>query len=242
MMAVLCLAGKNTQNIVKNVCDSIGVELQSCSTTEEACQMILNSLILRKSLIAVVAALGTQGDNSCWPLIQMIRNTKPEIFTIIYSNTAQDNEPKIRLECFKNGAKMVTCYPNALKKVLEDLKIDHTTEIGGVLKCPICKMKNLTENAMHRHLERHHTYDPNFALMCPICDVTQPANHGGRGGLQVHFHNKHGPLERREVERGPKGSLTAFALVVCQRESDGKQRVYNIFECIWLKALLIALG
>ena len=54
-MAVLCLAGKNTQNIVKNVCDSIGVELQSCSTTEEACQMILNSLILRKSLIAVVA-------------------------------------------------------------------------------------------------------------------------------------------------------------------------------------------
>ena len=92
--------------------------------------MILNSLILRKSLIAVVAALGTQEDNSCWPLIQMIRNTKPEIFTIIYSNTAQDNEPKIRLECFKNGAKMVTCYPNALKKVLEDLKIDHTTDSG----------------------------------------------------------------------------------------------------------------
>ena len=78
---------------------------------------------------------------------------------------------------------------------------------------------------MHRHLERHHTYDPNLALMCPICSVIHPAN---RGGLQVHFHNKHGPIERRETKRGPNGSLTTFALVVCQRESDGKSAFSSI--------------
>merc|ERR1711935_1002325 len=100
---------------------------------------------------------------------------------------------------------MVTCYPTALKEVLQDLKTGHdTTEIdGSALQCPICKMRNLTENVMHRHLERHHTYDPNLALNCPICNIIHPVN---RGGLQVHFHNKHGPLERREIKRGPSGS------------------------------------
>ena len=73
---------------------------------------------------------------------------------------------------------------------------------------------------MHRHLELHHTYDPNYDhLLCPICKKGYPAN---QGGLQVHFHNKHGPETRREKKHGPRGSITAFALVVCRRESDGK--------------------
>ena len=90
----------------------------------------------------------------------------------------------------------------------------------GDLTCPICKLGNLTEDTMHRHLELHHTYDPNYDhLLCPICKKGYPAN---QGGLQVHFHNKHGPETRREKKHGPRGSITAFALVVCRRESDGK--------------------
>ena len=78
---------------------------------------------------------------------------------------------------------------------------------------------------MHRHLELHHTYDPNYDhLLCPICKKGYPAN---QGGLQVHFHNKHGPETRREKKHGPRGSITAFALVVCRRESDGKGSSIN---------------
>ena len=114
---------------------------------------------------------------------------------------------------------MVTCYPSALKAIFQELKTISTTK-EGEHACPICKLGKLTENTMHRHLEIHHTYEPNYDhLLCPICKLGYPAK---RGGIQVHYHNNHGPETRREKKHGPRGSITAFALVVCRRQTDGK--------------------
>ena len=39
-MKVLCLAGTLTTKIVINECENVGLEYKSCSSTEEACNLI----------------------------------------------------------------------------------------------------------------------------------------------------------------------------------------------------------
>ena len=233
-MEVLCLASSHTTEIIQTVCKNVGIQLHSCSTTKEACQHIIEGT---KRWIAVVTALGHNQDTNCRTLLEAVKQHATQSYVIIYSYTAQcGSDPTIRIECFKAGAKMVTCFPSALKLVLKQILVEKTT-IGGTLTCPYCKIENLTENTLHRHLELYHTYDANEALPCPLCRICIPSN---RGGVTVHYHNNHGPRERREAQNGPPGSLTAFALVVCQRLSDGKflmvQEPLGIGGGYWLPA------
>ena len=232
-MELLCIAGPETTEIVESVCKSVGLRLRSCLTIAEACELIKAE---PKRWISVVTALGTNKATSCWPLLALTKHHAPQAYVIVYSHTAQCGDPKIRLECFKAGAKMVTCYQSALTNALNELRVARLTK-GGTLSCPYCKMENLTEDTMHRHLDLYHTYDLNIAAPCPVCDICNPSH---RGGLAVHYHNNHGPVDRREVSCGPRGSFTAFALVVCQRPSDGKflmvQEPLGIGGGYWLPA------
>ena len=233
-MELLCLASSHTTQIIQTVCKNVGIQLHSCSTTKEACQRIIEGTT---RWIAVVTALGSNQDTNCWTLLETVKQYAPQSYVVIYSYTAQcGSDPKIRIECFKAGARMVTCFPSALEIVLKELLVERTT-IGGTLTCPYCKIENLTENTLHRHLELYHTYNANKAIPCPICRMCVPAN---RGGVAVHYHNNHGPRERRETQNGPHGSLTAFALVVCQRLGDGKflmvQEPLGIGGGYWLPA------
>ena len=72
-------------------------------------------------------------NRSCWPVLGFIQeNQRYEIFTIVYSHTVQEREPKVRLQCFQAGAKMVTCYPSALKEIFQELKKVYTTKLQGI--------------------------------------------------------------------------------------------------------------
>ena len=214
-MELLCCAGSTSIITIKKVCKKVGIRLHRCPTTEEACQLVSEN---SNKWIGIVTALGQDEDTECWKLLKFVRQLFPSIYIIVYSYTAQcGDDLAIRLECFKSGAKMVTYYESALDIILRNLIVEMNTM--GALTCPYCQKKKLSEDTLHLHLELYHTYESNIDLPCPICGLRRASN---RGGLAVHYHNSHGPLERREKEKYIPSCLTAFALVVCQRKSDGK--------------------
>ena len=214
-MEVLCCTGPTSMQTIQKVCKDVNVPHCFCSTTKAACQLVIEQ---PDRWIAIVTALGMDDDTGCWNLLEFVKKRFPSIYVIVYSYTAQcGDDPTVRLDCFKAGANMVTCYENALETILTNLKVENNTQ--GCLICPYCQKRNLSEDTLHLHLERYHTYQPNRDFPCPICHRIRPSK---RGGFLVHYHNNHGPLERRENEKYIQGSLSSFALVVCQRPSDGR--------------------
>lgn len=212
-MEVLCCVGQTSMHTIKKVCEKVDLLCYFYPTTEQACKAISEE---PDRWIAVVTAPDIDNDSECGKLLELLRQYHPSIYTVVFSYTIQCGEdPTLRLLCFNAGANMVTCYESALELILRDLKVEKNTH--GVLICPYCKKKNLSENTLHLHLERYHTYQPNSELPCPICGVRKRSK---RGGLAVHYHNNHGPVERREKENYIHGSLSSFSLVVCQRPSD----------------------
>ena len=200
---------------IQKVCKDVNVPHCFCSTTKAACQLVIEQ---PDRWIAIVTALGMHDETGCWNLLEFVKKRFPSIYVIVYSYTAQcGDDPTVRLDCFNAGANMVTCYENALETILTNLKVENNTQ--GCLICPYCQKRNLSEDTLHLHVERYHTYQPNRDFPCPICHRIRPSK---RGGFLVHYHNNHGPLERREHEKYIQGSLSSFALVVCQRPSDGR--------------------
>ena len=229
-MELLVLAGDATAAVAAEAAGAAGLGVHRCATTNEALELLAAT---PTRFAALVAALGRGDADSCWPLLAAAKARAPQLFAIVYSHTAQ-SDPKMRLQCFGAGARMVTSYPAALQQALAE--VASTRASGGALRCGYCGLEGLSESGLHRHLDLYHTYEPNVEAPCPLCGDRTPAQ---RGGLAVHFHNSHGPPERREHPIG-RCSLAAFALVVCQRPSDGKfllvQEPLGIGGGYWLPA------
>ena len=204
MAELLCLAGSSTTQLAQSSCDDHSVTLRICSTAAEVVELIAAE---PQRWLGLVLALGTNDETSCWPVLKNAREIAPQLFVAIYSHTAQA-DCKLRLQCFGAGARMVTAYPSALDSLVKQLAAGRATV--GPLSCAYCGMQGLSEDALHRHLDLFHTYEPNIDAPCPICSrLTDPH----RGGLAVHYHNNHGPPERREAHHPGRAPLTAFALV-----------------------------
>lgn len=231
MAELLCLAGSSTTQVAQSCCDDHSVALRNCATAAEVVDLIAAE---PQHWLGLVLALGTNDQTSCWPILEKAREVAPQLFVAIYSHTAQA-DCKLRLQCFDAGARMVTSYPSALDSVIKLLVAERATV--GSLSCAYCGVEGLSEDALHRHLDLFHTYERNIDAPCPICSqVTDPR----LGGLAVHYHNNHGPPERREIHHPGRAPLAAFALVVCQRPSDGKflmvQEPLGIGGGYWLPA------
>lgn len=86
----------------------------------------------------------------------------------------------------------------------------------GVFSCPGCGLEELSENALHLHMQLHHSVDILKEGPCPICGKKD-------GNLAVHVHNDHGPPEEREPPHAP---FQTFSWCVCQRR-DGRFLLVN---------------
>mmetsp|Transcript_23732 Transcript_23732/g.55341 ORF Transcript_23732/g.55341 Transcript_23732/m.55341 type:complete len:389 (-) Transcript_23732:60-1226(-) len=170
-----------------------------------------------KFLACVVCALGTCDQNSCWPVLEEIqRSSLRQAFIIVLSTTAA-RDVRLRLECFKKGARMVT---DVLPHVERALGLVATAlRTPGKYTCPLCGLSDLSEDSLHTHMPLFHVVEPNMSGPCPMCG--DPCSNVV---MQVHVNNCHGPPERREP---PQARYAAFAWCVCQRPRDGRFLLVN---------------
>ena len=177
--------------------------------------------------VVVVAALGFGSEDSCWPILDSLseasrRRSAGGAFCIIFSRTAS-GDPRIRLDCFKRGASMVSDDRTAVENAFRALDrcrptacdpLEGTRE-PALYTCPACGMHGLTEDQLHTHGPLYHGAKWNSQGPCPAC--------GESDEWTVHYHNCHGPKEDREP---PESHFAAFSLVVC-RAADGRFLMVN---------------
>jgi len=149
-----------------------------------------------------------------------VRNCPFSIYSIAVLGPRLQHHAKLRLECFKAGAKMVTSDPGSVATAIGRAAPPFGRE-PGAYRCPSCGMEGLTENGLHLHFPLYHSAECNIDCVCPICSQACQAK---RGGADVHIHNHHGPAENREA---PTPEFSAFAWVVCRRPSDGRFIMVN---------------
>lgn len=87
-----------------------------------------------------------------------------------------------------------------------------------VYACPTCGRAGLSEDALVEHHALFHVHEANHDARCPVC-----GKHAAL--IAVHLHDCHGAEARAHgpgFGRRPAVSLSAFALVVVRRPSDGR--------------------
>eukprot|EP01065_Artemidia_motanka_P039224 TRINITY_DN48094_c0_g1_i1.p1 TRINITY_DN48094_c0_g1~~TRINITY_DN48094_c0_g1_i1.p1 ORF type:complete len:398 (+),score=154.32 TRINITY_DN48094_c0_g1_i1:180-1196(+) len=124
----------------------------------------------------------------------------------------------LRLAMFAAGVRMISHSVSSVAAVARTLA-EHSAS-GGPLTCPHCGVGGLTEAALHEHYPLWHAAEPNINTSCPVCHCKCRAEHGG---LAVHYHNAHGPPERREPPHPP---FSAFTWVIVTRP-DGRFLLVN---------------
>lgn len=136
---ILTLIWSEKLEKIKNIASEQGYNHIICQTTDEAV-----SALKSQEIDIVVTALGTDKDNSGWPLLNKAKNTS--IFGIMFSWTASQC-PKTKLNCYEAGARMVTHDLNALQTVM--VMIKNQKRQAGNLQCPTCGIKGMTEDDFH---------------------------------------------------------------------------------------------
>jgi len=189
-------------------------ECTACSSAAEA----LGQIQARRWRLAVLA-LGTGEQYSCWPVLASLKREQPQCFTVVMSWTAA-HSPACRLECYRQGARMVTTDANAVVQVAKT--IENWRKEDGPFTCPACGMDGLSENALHQHFPLFHSTEPNIKpAKCPICSEIARPNMG------VHIHNYHGPEEDREPTFP---DFAAFVWVVCRLQVEDQYKYLLVNE------------
>ena len=235
-VVLVTLATQHDTEWLSDLARGLGWEHSACVTTEDALARLSELEESNPRPMAVVAAaLGTSARDSCWPLLRVAsakcdtslsrdnngdtRHLGPvskSAFSVILSRSACA-DPRIRMDCFANGARMVTDDRDAVEEAFRKLDSCRPSEMTEPLvydtpryACPECGMGGFTENQLHAHGPMYHGAEWNHHVRCPVCDEAQ--------GWPVHFHNHHGPPQSREP---PPAFFSAFSLVVC-RGADGR--------------------
>lgn len=109
MSALILTGAADTLALLSQLVRDNGMEPICCSTTADA----LSHLRSQPSVILVfICALGTSPADACWPVLAEIPSAAP-LFSIIFSRTASGN-PRLRLDGFAAGARMVTDRPGGV--------------------------------------------------------------------------------------------------------------------------------
>mmetsp|Transcript_20441 Transcript_20441/g.20561 ORF Transcript_20441/g.20561 Transcript_20441/m.20561 type:complete len:366 (+) Transcript_20441:151-1248(+) len=144
--------------------------------------------------------------------VHSIRIRQRSLFiALLRPSAAQD--PAMRLSLFDAGANMVAHDVDSLIQTM-DLAVMNTARRGN-LTCPYCGLNNLNEDELWHHFPAYHINWSSFTTPyhCPIC------NEQTRDPLQVHIHEKHGPVVRRNngrIEHRVHSKSYTFSLVVCK--------------------------
>mmetsp|Transcript_73129 Transcript_73129/g.174258 ORF Transcript_73129/g.174258 Transcript_73129/m.174258 type:complete len:392 (+) Transcript_73129:91-1266(+) len=213
---ILILSQQPRCDEVSNLAAKAGFEAVGCSTTQQALQQLQEHGQAHQFLAAVVCALGTNQENSCWPVLQELkRRNMNKAFVTVFSHTAAQ-DPKLRLTCFDAGANMITESTSAVEAALR--RVAWILSESGPYTCPSCGLSGLSEDACHRHMPFHHGMQQNVDAPCPICgDPCEDVC------MEVHLNNSHGNPELREPPTAP---FAAFSWCVCRRQ-DGRFLMVN---------------
>ncbi|KAL6060561.1 8-hydroxy-dADP phosphatase [Balamuthia mandrillaris] len=170
----------------------------------------------------VVTKLGGRSDGSDagLPLVAAARQADKRTFIAVHSWTAA-NSAHTRLSCFDKGANMVTASSSDLLSTLTTIAAQGTNNNNEtVYQCPTCGLENLTAFQLYAHHPLYHVNEPNTPTVCPLC-----TNEGDKkkkwSRFPVHLFNEHAP-PGAHTEDTTESLIYAFALVVCQRRSDGR--------------------
>lgn len=150
--------------------------------------------------------------------ISWIRRAYPTSFISIFDPTAIDR-PHMRLAAFDAGANQVAYDILSVRQVITQSVLPSPINSSFPSKqrytCPLCRLENLTEDDLWRHLPAYHINMPNdlqINMSCPVCQKRLK-----REPLQVHIHEQHGPVARTEIEKPIHNTqLYNFSLVVCR--------------------------
>lgn len=162
---------------------------------------------------------------NCTPtVVKYARQTYPTAFIAVYAPRAMD-QPHYRQQVFDLDVNQLAYSVQSIQTtILEDVINNRSNQ--GRITCPFCGLANLTEDELWRHVPAFHInwpYDrPTPSDLCPICQVSVRNT-----PLQVHIHEKHGPIRRtmsKEMVREARmpNLLYNFALVVCRHPQTGK--------------------
>jgi len=175
-------------------------------------------------------------DNEAKELIWIQETSKDNrIFKIIFSTMGSRN-PVIRDEWLRLGANMVTESCNDVTKALQLIyEFIHTTGGGGFIqnifksdtfKCPYCNMSKLSLYAFWYHVPLFHSHNiryDNTSIICPICRSEDTRKSFFEHLQYTHFPNPEiKEAMTNKLQRRQSATIKLFALLVCQREEDGK--------------------
>ena len=165
--------------------------VQNCSMQSEALEE-LSSQAQRWSIILII----TDNQPTISSIVEAAKSV-PTAYCIVMSDTI-NGSPKLRLNCFAQGARMlahdIRAVGDAIQLVAKQL------DGRGCYTCHECGMQGLSEEAFHLHVPMYHSMEKVKQLdtiaSCPICGSDRSSFFAG--SFAVHLHNQHGPPEVRE--------------------------------------------
>jgi rubrerythrin len=107
-------------------------------------------------------------------LVRAAREADKRTFVAVMSWTASESA-RMRLQCFEQGANMVTASLPDLLSVLATIATqgramgDDEKDQGEVYECPTCGMDRLTKHQLWVHHPLYHVNEPNTPTACPLC-------------------------------------------------------------------------
>lgn len=152
--------------------------------------------------------------------LSWIRRAYSESFIVVLDPQAADR-PHFRLECFDAGANMVAHDEVTLSETLHEAVLPAGRD-GGRYICPYCGLRGLSEREIWYHCPTYHINWPNDVFVTDNCPICQHTLHEP---LQVHIHEKHGPMMVSLYEDEKSSGVTQlynFSLVICRHPRTGK--------------------
>ena len=206
---LVILSSNDTLEDANYLCSLLSPSLPSAGVV-----VLTNMLESFRRLRAVIfpASFGREDD------VKRIRRAFPTSFIALFRPEASEI-PTIRLSMFEAGANMVAHDVNSLIVILQRAVLLNNKRKGNLI-CPYCGLSGLTEDDLWYHFPAFHINWPNenSSVQCPICGYRH------HEPLQVHIHESHGPVARRDgiVQRKSRVHSYTFSLVVCRHPLTNK--------------------
>ena len=138
-----------------------------------------------------------------WPLLRMVQRPHApyderlrRVFVLVISETVAAS-PRLTLDAFGAGARMVTPSDDDCKHALELLRLTSVKTPGqtakrAMVRCPTCGHGGMTHAQLFGHYSLCHVAEPGGDGQCPICQRVCRRGHGFES-FAKHLCAKHQP-------------------------------------------------